>query len=164
MSGVVSGAESNPAGRIRAGDVVLEVPKELVEEIVAHARAGLPNEACGVIAGEDGRPVRIYPMRNAEESPVVYRFDEREQLEVFTDVEDRGWTLLAFFHSHPRTEAYPSPTDRALAHWTDPVSGEDLPAYPGTRYVIVSLAGTEPVIRVFTFENGDPVEEEVAVT
>jgi [CysO sulfur-carrier protein]-S-L-cysteine hydrolase len=136
----------------------------MVEEIVAHARAGLPNEACGVIAGEDGRPVRVYPMRNAEASPVVYRFDEREQLEVFTTIEDRGWSILGFFHSHPRTEAYPSPSDRALAHWTDPVSGEVVPAYPRTRYVIVSLAADEPDIRAFRFEDGDPVEEEVAVT
>ena len=136
----------------------------MVDEIVAHARAGLPNEACGVIAGEDGRPVRVYPMRNAEESSVVYRFDEREQLRVFTAIEDRGWDILGFFHSHPRTEAYPSPTDRALAHWTDPVSGEDVAAYPGARYVIVSLAGDEPVLRAFRFERGDPVEEEVRIT
>jgi [CysO sulfur-carrier protein]-S-L-cysteine hydrolase len=142
---------------------VLEVPRQMAEEIVAHARAGLPNEACGVIAGEDGRPVRLYPMRNAEASPVVYRFDEREQLEVFTDIEDRGWSLLGFFHSHTHTEAYPSPTDRAHAHWTDPVTGGTVPAYPGTRYVIVSLAGDEPDIRAFRFDGADPVEEEVRI-
>lgn len=143
---------------------MLEVPRDMVEEIVAHARAGLPNEACGVIAGEDGRPVRVYPMRNAEASPVVYRFDEREQLEVFTDIEDRGWSFFAFFHSHTHTEAYPSPTDRAHAHWTDPVTGETVAAYPGTRYVIVSLAAEEPDLRAFRFDGGDPVEEEVRVT
>ncbi|MGH2674537.1 MAG: M67 family metallopeptidase [Actinomycetota bacterium] len=143
---------------------MLEVSRSMFEEIVAHARAGLPNEACGVIAGEDGRPVRVYPMKNAEASPVVYRFDEREQLEVFTDIEDRGWTLLGFFHSHTHTEAYPSPTDRAHAHWTDPLTGDDVPAYPGTRYLILSLAGPEPVLRAFAFESGGPVEEEVRVS
>jgi proteasome lid subunit RPN8/RPN11 len=136
----------------------------MFDEIVAHARAGLPNEACGVIAGEDGRPVRVYPMRNSEASPVVYRFDEREQLEVFTDIEDRGWSLLGFFHSHTHTEAYPSPTDRAHAHWTDPITEVEVAAYPGTRYVIVSLAGDEPDIRAFRFEAGDPIEEKVRVT
>src|ERR671914_268511 len=135
----------------------------MVEEIVAHARAGLPNEACGVIAGEDGRPVRGYPMRNAEASPVVYRFDEREQLEGFTDIEDRGWTLLGFFHSHTHTEAYPSPTDRAHAHWTDPVTGEESAAYPGTKYLILSLAEQDPLVRAFTFLEGVPVEEDVAI-
>ncbi len=144
---------------------MIELPRDLFDEIVAHAVAELPNEACGVVAGDDGRPVRVYPMRNAEASPVVYRFDEREQLEVFNDVEDRGWELLGFFHSHTHTEAYPSPTDRAQANWRDPVTGETAPAYPGTRYLILSLQNRErPVIRAFGFEGGDPVEEEVAIT
>jgi proteasome lid subunit RPN8/RPN11 len=143
---------------------MIELPRALFDDIVAHARSGLPNEACGVLAGRDGRAARVYPMRNAEASPVVYRFDEREQLEVFTEIEDKGWELLGFFHSHTHSEAYPSPTDRAHAHWKDPVSGEEVPAYPGTRYLILSLAGPEPVLRSFRFEGGDAVEEEVRVS
>ena len=142
----------------------MNLPRELYEEIVEHCRSGLPNEACGVIAGEDGRALQVYRMRNAEESPVVYRFDEREQLEVFNEIEDKGWDLLAFFHSHTHTDAYPSPTDRAHAHWRDPVTGEEMPAYPGTRYLIVSLADPKPRARAFTFDGGDPAEEEVELT
>ncbi len=144
--------------------MAFELPRGMYEEILAHARAGMPNEACGVVAGDDGRPVRIYPMRNAEQSPVVYRFEEREQLEVFNEIEEKGWELLAFFHSHTHTEAYPSPTDRAHAHWSDPVSGEELATYPGTRYMIVSFAEQEPVLRAFNFDGGDPVEEDVRIT
>ena len=143
---------------------MLELPKPMVDAMVTHARNGLPNEACGVLAGRDGRAEYLYPMRNAEESPVVYRFDEQEQLRVFGEVEERGWDVLAFFHSHPRTEAYPSPTDRALAHWRDPVTGEEAAAYPGVRYVIVSLAEDEPRLRAFTFDDGEPVEEEVRIS
>lgn len=143
--------------------MTVELPRQLFDEMVRHARAELPNEACGVLAGLDGRPVRVYPMRNAEASPVVYRFDEKEQLEVFNEVEEKGWTLLGFFHSHTHTEAYPSPTDRANAHWTDPETGRPVPAYPGTRYLIISLRDEEPVVRAFTFEEGEPVEEEVRV-
>ncbi|HEV3474140.1 MAG TPA: M67 family metallopeptidase [Actinomycetota bacterium] len=143
---------------------MIELPTGLYAEMVEHAHAGLPNEACGVVAGEAGRAVRVYRMRNAEESPVVYRFDEREQLDVFNEIEEKGWDLLAFFHSHTHTEAYPSPTDRARAHWNDPVTGEQVAAYPGTRYLIVSLAENQPVIRGFRFEGGEPVEEEVTVS
>jgi proteasome lid subunit RPN8/RPN11 len=143
--------------------MAFELPRALYEEIVEHARTGLPNEACGVIAGDDGRPIEVYPMRNAEQSPVVYRFDEREQLEVFTEIEEKGRDLLAFFHSHTHTEAYPSPTDRAHAHWRDPVTGEEAPAYPGTRYLILSLAEQEPVLRAFNFLGGEPVEEDVTI-
>jgi proteasome lid subunit RPN8/RPN11 len=142
----------------------MDLPRPMFDEIVAHARAGLPNEACGVLAGEDGRPIRVYPMRNAEESPVVYRFDEREQIEVFNEIEDKGWDLLAFFHSHTHTEAEPSPTDRAHAHWRDPISGQEAPAYPGTSYLILSLAGDRPELRAFRFENGRPEEVEVRIS
>jgi proteasome lid subunit RPN8/RPN11 len=136
----------------------------MFDEMVKHAEAEMPNEACGVLAGSDGRAVQLYPMRNAEQSPVVYRFDEREQLEVFNEIEGRGLDLLAFFHSHTHTEAFPSPTDMSNAHWTDPVTGELVPSYPGTRYLILSLADrAAPVLRGFRFERGEPVEEDVTI-
>ena len=62
------------------------LPRELYERMVAHARAEFPNEACGVVAGQVGTALEVYEMQNAEASPVVYRFDEREQLRVFNDV------------------------------------------------------------------------------
>jgi [CysO sulfur-carrier protein]-S-L-cysteine hydrolase len=142
----------------------MEIPSAMVDEMIAHARAGLPNEACGVLAGANGRPERVFPMRNAEASPVVYRFDGNEQLRVFGEIEDNGWELLAIFHSHTHTEAYPSPTDRAQAHWRDPVSGEEAAAYPGVRYLILSLAEQELVLRAFTFRDGEPMEEEVRIS
>jgi [CysO sulfur-carrier protein]-S-L-cysteine hydrolase len=143
--------------------VSIEIPRELHEEMVAHARAGMPNEACGIVAGEDGRPVAVYPIRNAEESPVVYRFDDQQQLQVFEEIERKGWELLAFFHSHTHTEAFPSPTDVASAHWRDPLSGELIPAYPETRHVIISLRRDPPETRAFRFEDGSPVEEDVTI-
>jgi proteasome lid subunit RPN8/RPN11 len=142
----------------------MEIPRELYEEMVSHALSGYPNEACGAVAGTDGKAVRVYPMRNAENSPVVYRFDEREQLQVFDEIDERGWDLLAFFHSHTHTEAFPSPTDLAQAHWRDPFTGDLVAAYPGTRYLILSLRDDEPVLRGFRFEGGAPVEEEVRIS
>jgi proteasome lid subunit RPN8/RPN11 len=142
----------------------LVLPRQLHDRIVAHAREEFPNEACGILAGLSGEALAVYRMRNAEASPVVYRFDEREQLRVFNEIEGKGWEILAFFHSHTHTEAYPSPTDRAQAHWTDPVSLEEVPAYPEIRYLILSLKDwNEPVLRGFRFEAGEPVEEEVRI-
>jgi proteasome lid subunit RPN8/RPN11 len=142
----------------------IELPRELYEQMVSHALAGYPNEACGTVAGLDGKAVRVYPMRNAEESPVVYRFDEREQIQVFDEIENQGWELLAFFHSHTHSPAYPSPTDLAQASWRDPLTGDQVAAYPGTRYLILSLQHDEPVIRAFRFDGGEPVEEDVRIT
>lgn len=143
--------------------MTIEIPRRLHDRMIEHARAEAPNEACGVLAGVDGKAVEVFPMTNAEASPTVYRFDEVEQLRVFDEVERSGWDLLAFFHSHTHTEAYPSPTDLRHAHWIDPVTGEHTPAYPGTLYVIVSLRDEPPQVRAFSFERGEPVEEEVRV-
>jgi proteasome lid subunit RPN8/RPN11 len=149
---------------------VIELSRAIVDEIVEHARTEVPNEACGIIAGSDGRAEQLFRMRNSERSRVSYRFDGTEQLRVFREIEARGWELLAFYHSHPHSEAYPSPTDRARAHWRDPATDREVPAYPGTAYVIASLLseggdeGDGPVVRAFRFEDGQPREEEVRVT
>jgi proteasome lid subunit RPN8/RPN11 len=134
------------------------------KEIVEQALRELPNEACGVIAADAGVPVKLYPMTNADGSPATYRLDGREQLRVFDEIEDQGWELLAFFHSHTHSQAYPSPTDLAQAHWRDPFTGDQIAAYPGTRYLILSLQHDEPELRAFRFEGGAPVEEDVRIT
>lgn len=122
-------------------------------------------EACGVIAGVAGRAVRVYRMGNvAEESRKAYRFNTIQQLQVFSEIEDEGWELLAFFHSHPRSRAYPSHADVMQAHRIDDDTGEIVALYPDTRYLILSLASAEPDLRAFTFADGIPVEEEVEVT
>ena len=135
----------------------------MFEEILAQAWAELPNEACGLIAGKEGVPFRLYPMRNADESSMTYRLDAQEQYRVMNEIEDEGLDLYAIYHSHTQTQAFPSATDRARAHWDDPATGEPKPAFPGTRYLVLSLADEEPVLRGFTFERGEPVEEEVTI-
>jgi proteasome lid subunit RPN8/RPN11 len=140
---------------------VIELDRGFYDEIVAHARAEVPNEACGLIASKEGVPYRLYPMRNADESPVTYRFDAKEQYRVMSEIEDEGLDIYAIYHSHTHTEAFPSATDRARAHREDPATGELSPWFPGTRYLIVSLAEQEPILRGFTFENGQPFEEDV---
>lgn len=115
----------------------------LRDEIVAHARADAPREACGLIAGRDGRPTRIIRCANAHPAPVTrYAIDPREQLRAFREMEANGEELLAIYHSHPVTQPYPSPTDRAEAH------------YPDAFYVLVSLRDATPEVRAFRVRDG----------
>jgi len=143
---------------------VIELDRGFYEEIVAQARAEVPNEACGLIAAKEGVPVRLYPMRNADQSPVTYRFDAKEQYRVMSEIEEEGLDIFAIYHSHTHTEASPSATDRARAHREDPDTGRPEAWFPGTRYLIVSLAEHEPVLRAFIFREGEPVEEDVKIT
>jgi proteasome lid subunit RPN8/RPN11 len=131
---------------------VIELPQALFEEMVAQAQEEFPNEACGLIAAKDGVPVQVFRMRNADRSPVTYRLDPKEQLNVFNELEDRGWDLYAIYHSHTHSEAYPSETDRRLAF------------YPESRYLLISLqVPEEPVIRGFRIDDGQVDEEDVRI-
>ena len=142
---------------------MIELDRGLYEEIVAHARDEVPNEACGLISGKEGRPVAVYRMRNADQSSSTYRFEPKEQYRVMSEIEDEGLDIYAIYHSHTHTEAYPSATDQARAHLKDPVTGELAPWFPGMRYLIVSLSQAQPVLRGFRFEEGRPVEENVRI-
>ena len=78
------------------------------KEIVEQGLREFPNECCGVIAAADGVPVKVFPMTNADASPVTYRLDGKEQLHVFDEMDEQGWELWAIYHSHTHSEAYPS--------------------------------------------------------
>ena len=130
---------------------MIELSQAFYRDILAQAREEYPNEACGLIASEAGVPVRLFRMRNADESPVTYRLDPKEQLEVFNEMDDRGWDLFAIYHSHTGSEAYPSPTDVRLA------------LYPEASYLLLSLSDDEPVLRGFRILDGEITEHEVRV-
>jgi proteasome lid subunit RPN8/RPN11 len=123
------------------------IPQALVDQIVEHARRGFPDEACGLVAARDGRAVKVYPIDNADASPVHYEMDSKQQLIAMLDIDDHDWELGAIFHSHTRTRAYPSQTDIGLAF------------YPDALYMIVSLADERnPDLRAFRIVDGQ-VEE-----
>ncbi|ADG87660.1 peptidase [Thermobispora bispora] len=132
---------------------MLTIKRELVEKIIAHARADHPDEACGVIAGPAGsdRPERFIPMQNAERSPTFYRFDSMEQFRVWREMDERDEVPVVIYHSHTATEAYPSRTDIELA------------SEPDAHYVLVSTATEEGEFRSFRIVDGVVTEEEVKI-
>ncbi len=134
---------------------MLTISRALIDQIVAHARADHPDEACGVIAGPAGsdRPSRFIAMANAERSPTFYRFDSMEQLAVWREMDDRDEEPVVIYHSHTATQAYPSRTDISYA------------SEPGAHYVLVSTAGPdEAPVRSYKIIDGVVTEEEVVIT
>ena len=121
--------------------------------MVGHAYDGLPDEACGLLAGPPGtdRATVFYPCRNAAASSRVYTIDPKDHLDADRDAEGRGLEINGVVHSHTHTEAYPSPTDVAQAF------------DPGWHYVIVSLRQDEPVLRSFRIADETIAEEPVAL-
>jgi len=129
---------------------VLTLQKKFIEEMVAHARQEAPNECCGIIAGQDGRAVKLFRGRNAEASPYRYSVEPKDLLRIYRECEEGGWDFLAIYHSHTASAAYPSPTDVRLAFW------------PEAYYVLVSLQdAAHPVVRAFRIQDDAVSEEEL---
>jgi proteasome lid subunit RPN8/RPN11 len=121
----------------------LTLPSALACEIIAHARAGVPNEVCGVLAHVAGVVTATYPVTNVEPDPRRYVMDAKGLFTATRNIEQRGWELLGFYHSHPSSPPIPSETDLANAY------------YPGHCYAIVSLSDpARPEIRFYFFQDG----------
>jgi proteasome lid subunit RPN8/RPN11 len=133
----------------------VRIAPELLDEIVAHAREEAPNECCGMIAAQDGRAVRVYRAENVEASPLRYQIDGAEIYRVTEEIEGQGWALGAIYHSHTRSEPYPSQTDIGLAL----VDGRGEQWWPGTLYVIVGVGGPEADVRTYDIRPGGEVVE-----
>jgi [CysO sulfur-carrier protein]-S-L-cysteine hydrolase len=124
------------AGRTHPGPASVSLPAGLRDEILAHARAAIPNEACGIIVGdraatEGGAALRWVPLRNALASPVRYAIDPDDLLRLTIEVDDADEAFWAIVHSHVASPARPSPTDLRESH------------YPDSLYLLVSLAPLE---------------------
>lgn len=113
-----------------------------------HAKSEAPLECCGLLAGRNQTAERVYTMTNIEKSPVRYMIDPKEQFAAFKEMRADQIELLAIYHSHPHSAAYPSATDVRLAYYDEAV------------YLIVSLnpAG-RPVVNGFRIVNQKITEE-----
>jgi len=137
---------------------VLQIYRDILDAIIAHAKQDHPNEACGVVAGPEGtdRPERFVPMLNAAASPTFYEFEPTDLLRLYREMDSRDEEPVVIYHSHTATEAYPSRTDIGLAQ------------EPNAHYVLVSTRehGNSPgpvELRSYRIVDGEVTEEDVAV-
>ena len=130
----------------------MRISRALMDELVEHARAEAPNECCGMIATRDGTAIAVHRAANRAASPLRYEMDGMEQYRIQTAIEDAGLALGAIYHSHTRSEPYPSPTDVNLAF------------YPESLYVIVGIAGDEPDVRAYAIVDRRIEERPLEVT
>ena len=119
----------------------LVIPPALQKIVIQESLAGAPEEICGIVRGRNGKALELYAARNeAEERNVNYLVDPQVLMKQF-QFEEQGDEMVAIYHSHPASEAYPSATDA----WTA--------QYPDSVYLICSLEGQPPVIRGFLLQD-----------
>lgn len=131
--------------------MTISIRKEDYESIVAYAREGLPNEACGLLAGveKEGERIieKVYYLTNIDASNEHFSMDPKEQLAAIKDMRANGLKPLGNWHSHPETPARPSIEDIRLAYDAN------------ATYMILSLMEAVPVLNAFHIE-GDGVQRE----
>ena len=111
--------------------------------MVAHAREDLPNECCGMVGGRGGEATEVVRVTNSAASPLRYEMEPQGQYNALKSIEDGGNELLAIYHSHTKSAAYPSQTDVNQAV-----------AWPEQIYVIVSLADEDaPDVKAYLLKD-----------
>jgi len=122
----------------------IRIPRAVMADMIAQAREGKSEEICGVLSGRGNLVTRSYRAKNVADQPIVtYNISPQDQYRIFRDIDEHEEELLAIYHSHPASPAYPSATDLRLAF------------YPEAAYIILSLAWPDqPVVRAFRLKDG----------
>ena len=123
--------------------------REQWDSLVAHAREEAPNECCGYLSAVDDVVAEVVRSENQRRSPYGFELDPKSLLAA-NELDEQGYQV-GIYHSHPRSAAEPSQTDINLAH------------YPHWTYLIVSLAGSEPVVRAWRIADGRVDEQELVL-
>jgi proteasome lid subunit RPN8/RPN11 len=141
----------------------LRLTRAQYDAVIAHCFDGFPEEACGLLAGTlvddeiSGEVTTVYPCENAAHSARVYRIGGRDLMRATLDANRRDEEIIAVWHSHTHTDAYPSPTDVAQAMEAQKLERPWL-------YPIVSLKYGEPVLRAYWIRDSLVAEVPVEVS
>lgn len=130
----------------------LRIPAPVADAILAHAREGAPREVCGILAGRlaPREALRAIPVRNVHPDPRRgYKLDPEEQLRATLALEEEGFDVVGFYHSHPSGPARHSAIDEAEAAW------------PGASFVLAHLAPREGLASARCEAPGRLVAEEI---
>lgn len=123
------------------------------DKIVAHTKANLPEEACGLIAGTKDGDVKeikkVYLLTNVDHTNEHFSMDPKEQLAAVKDMRANGLVPLGNWHSHPESPSRPSEEDKRLAY------------DPSVNYLILSLMDPENlVLKAFDIDRDKQVTVE----
>jgi proteasome lid subunit RPN8/RPN11 len=129
------------------------VPPQVADAMFRHAGWAYPEEACGLVAVEAaGVPVFAFCLTNADHAQDRFTITPDEHFGAIRYVESRGLTIGAVFHSHPRSEAYPSEID--IREGGDPA---------WLHFIVGPVTSTRPLLRAFRLEDGTATEVKVTV-
>lgn len=127
----------------------MNIPQNIIDELIAQARKDAPNESCGYLMGNGDDVTENYWMENIDHSPEHFTFAPKDQFDAMRYARSKGLRIIANWHSHPATPSRPSQEDLRLAN------------DPTIRYAILSLMDNEPRLNSFKIINGEVIDKEV---
>ena len=132
----------------------MQLDRALLDQIIAQAHAEAPNECCGIVAGSDGRAVKLFKARNARASPLAYESDASDLMRIYDAIDANGLEVGIIYHSHTRSDPVPSQTDINLAS----------PFLPDAVYLIAGVKDPErDDIRAWQIRDGEVSEAQLEV-
>ena len=128
------------------------IPKTVLASMISHALEADPEECCGVLIGDDDKAEQARRIRNAHSEPIRrYEMPPMDLMRAESEAEAKGRKIVAIYHSHTHTQAYPSQTDvnnAVQSWWTEPY------------YVLISLVEkTRPIVRAYRISDDASVNE-----
>jgi proteasome lid subunit RPN8/RPN11 len=127
------------------------LPRPIVNQILHQAQQAGDEEICGLIAGNEKKFTRCYPVANvAGDKQRLFEMDPKGLIDALRAMRDNGEELKAIYHSHPEAPAQPSLADIRQHE------------YPDVLYLIVSLA-TKGVLDLRGFRIRDDRIEDVEI-
>jgi [CysO sulfur-carrier protein]-S-L-cysteine hydrolase len=127
------------------------LPRSCQKEIFAHVITLLPEEACGLIAGQDLNAKVVFPVTNRLHRTDRFEMDPQAQWQALMWMDQNQMELTGIFHSHPQGPSYPSETD--IKEY----------AYPETLAIICFLEGAEWRMRGFWVVDGKVKEQVIRI-
>ena len=124
------------------------IPRSIISKLFEHSLLQDPNECCGLLLGNNSEVVEILECKNIHDNPLTrYTIDPLQLLEAENYCDENNLKIIAIYHSHTHSQAFPSTTDinnAIQSMWTDPF------------YILISLIEkTRPIIRGYKIGSDD---------
>ena len=117
------------------------LPEGVRATMVIQAMEERPMECCGLLAGHfhpwGWEADTAFPLVNELKSATRFRSEPGSLIAALRLISHRGLEVVAIYHSHPETPAFPSTTDLTW-RWAE-----------GVADLIISLARTPPDVRAW---------------
>ena len=125
---------------------MITIVQRVLDDVRAHADEEAPRECCGLLIGRADEILESARALNLAAGTTRFLLDPHDHIRAMREARARAMDVIGFYHSHPRSRAYPSETDVAES------------GYAGALHLIAGEGESGHEMRLFVID-GANVEE-----